>query len=101
MITTPLGRLDRLLIHCLGATSDYSQAIMREEQPEPSLKTSSFLLMARMQSFGSRYFSHLGVNHVVSSRRTGLQFRNGVNRVDGTACLDAPRSQVPAFPRQD
>ena len=28
-------------------------------------------------------------------------FNNGVSRRDGTASLDAPRSQVPAFPRQD
>jgi hypothetical protein len=28
-------------------------------------------------------------------------FSNGVSRADGTASLDAPRSQVPAFPRQD
>ena len=28
-------------------------------------------------------------------------FSNGVSRGDGTASLDAPRSQVPAFPRQD
>jgi hypothetical protein len=28
-------------------------------------------------------------------------FSNGVSRRDGTASLDAPRSQVPAFPRQD
>ena len=28
-------------------------------------------------------------------------FSNGVSRGDGTASLDAPRSQVPAFPPQD
>jgi hypothetical protein len=31
----------------------------------------------------------------------GRNFRNGVSRRDGTASLDAPRLQVPAFPRQD
>jgi hypothetical protein len=32
---------------------------------------------------------------------TRRNFSNGVSRRDGTASLDAPRSQVPAFPRQD
>ena len=31
----------------------------------------------------------------------GRNFRNGVSRRDGTASLDVPRLQVPAFPRQD
>jgi dihydroorotase-like cyclic amidohydrolase len=34
------------------------------------------------------------------AKREG-NFSNGVSRRDGTASLDAPRSQVPAFPRQD
>jgi hypothetical protein len=34
------------------------------------------------------------------AKREG-NFSNGVSRRDGTASLDARRSQVPVFPRQD
>jgi hypothetical protein len=41
----------------------------------------------------------LSVSSFVAKREGN--FSNGVRRRDGTASLDAPRSQVPAFPRQD
>jgi hypothetical protein len=37
---------------------------------------------------------------LAANGRSGSEADNGVSR-DGTASLDAPRSQVPAFPRQD
>jgi hypothetical protein len=42
--------------------------------------------------------SSLSIRAIGPYRRN---FSNGVSRGDGTASLDAPRSQVPAFPRQD